>query len=156
MLNKLILFEEEDKDYILLESENNIDYGIEDLCNVINSVDCFVTMNSCQGSLHEEEKDNHCPKTYVDFYVLNHEYDIANNLFIALISEFGECLNCTLNFRPDFDMIDDYTEENGCVNLRYSIEFVNVNNWIEDSVVTIKKVVEFIKKYNIEHILGDK
>lgn len=154
MLNNVVLFDDEDKDYILLESENNIDYGIRDLCDAINSIEYFVTMNSCQGALYGDEKENHCPKTYVDFYVLNRKYNIANDLFVELVSEFGELIDCKLYFRPDFDFINDYAEENGYVNLRYSIEFVDVNNWREDSKITMRKVVDFIKRYNTEHILG--
>lgn len=156
MLNNIVLFDDEDKDQILFEAEDDVDEGIRELCDAINSVEYFVTINSCQGALYENEKDNHCSKTYVDFYVLYHKYDIANDLFVALVSEFGEPIDCKLYFRPDFDMNDDCIEENGHVNLRYSIEFIDVNNWREDSKVTIRKVVEFIKRYNIEYILGGK
>lgn len=150
MLNEVVLLEYENKDYILLDYGDNIDWGIRDLCDTLNSIEYFVTTNSCQGSLYENEKSNHCPKTYVDFYVLDHNYEVANNLFISLISEFGEHLNCTLNFQPDFDIEDEYSEENGNVILRYRIELICENHRIEDNKNTIKKLVKFIKKYNMQ------
>lgn len=151
-LDKLILFDKKDKQIFLKDA--NIDTGIVNLANALNNIDYLVTMNSCQGALYEEEADNHCPKTYIDFYVLNHNYTLANNLMSSLTSKFGSMLNCTIQFEPDFDTFTDeneeeYVEDNGLIKLRYSIEFCDVNEWIKDSKITMQEVVDFINNYSL-------
>lgn len=148
MLDKIVLFDEEDKYWILLDSEDIIDPGIQKLCDAINYVDCFVTMNSCQGALYEDEKLNHCYKTYVDFYVLNHQYHVANKLFKILVSKFGDMLDCKLKFWPDYDYTDDdCANENGNVILRYSLEFVDINGWLKNGIKIMNEVINEIRYF---------
>lgn len=149
MLDNITLFDDEDKDWFLFEVD--IDEGIKELCDAINSIDCLMTMNSCQGALYEDEAHNHCPKTYVDFYVLDHEYNVANNLFVYLTKEFSEYIECQLEFEADFDLIDDCAEYNGMVNLRYRLEFIEVNRCKEDSKVTMGNVINAIRRYSQDY-----
>jgi hypothetical protein len=127
-------FTQANKDYLLEDQDSVIDKGIRTLTDAINSFDEFATMNSCQGSLIPEEAEKHCPLTYVDFYVLNDEYEAAEWLLIKLTSRFGQGIQCKLSFEADFDFIDENTvEDNGHVNYRYRIQIEDLN--IYDDVV---------------------
>jgi hypothetical protein len=115
-------FSREDKKFFLRDQDKKIDKGIRKLTDAINSFSDFVTINSCQGALISEEAENHCPLTYIDFYVLNDEYADAEMLLIKLISRFGNSIECSLRYEADFDFIDENTvEDNGYVNLRFRI-----------------------------------
>lgn len=142
------MFDEEDKEFFLDGAE--IDEGIKNVVDAINEIDDFVTMNSCQGGGHgeygfiktivvpnqpQEVKDfvkdllkdydeNHCPITYVDFYVLNHNYKLAEELFIFLQRKFPcGVLQCGLEFQYDYDVDEnDETIPTGYVDYRYRIE----------------------------------
>ncbi|MBT2696393.1 hypothetical protein J7E79_02940 [Bacillus sp. ISL-40] len=140
------MFDEEDKEFFLEGAE--IDEGIKNVVDAINEIDDFVTMNSCQGGGHrangiielivpsqpQDVKDfvkelmkdydvNHCPITYVDFYVLNNNYILAHELFIFLQRKFPDVLQCTLEFQYDFIVNDDDEAiPTGEVDYRYGIK----------------------------------
>ena len=149
----VVLFDREAKEFFLKDQDNKIDRGIRELCDAINSIDYLVTMNSCQGDLYEEEY-GHCPKTYVDFYVLNHQYYIADIMLKTLVSVFGDKVSCTLEYEADLDIFvdeegEEWCEENGLINYRYRIEMINVNQWTDEpSIETYKRIVEVIKEYS--------
>ena len=153
LFKDVILFNREDKEFFLEDQDNKIDRGIRELCDAINSIDYLVTMNSCQGNLYEEEW-GHCPKTYVDFYVLNHQDYIAEIMLKTLVSVFGDKVRCTLEYEADFDIVvdeegEEWCEENGLINYRYCIEMVEVNQWTDEtSIETYKRIVEVIKDYS--------
>lgn len=150
MLNKKInKYTKEYKEYILKNIEGKVDKGMLELVNTINSIDDLITINCCQGELIESEEDEHCPRTYVDFYVLNHNYSLANDIFTDLISELGSMIKCSVEYEADFDFLDENViEENGCVNLRYSIDFIEVNSYILITAREIyEQVIEIISKY---------
>lgn len=121
--DKIIMFTEDNKAFMSLDLDNKVDHGIRRLVDEINKFEYFVSMNSCQGSLIPEEAEEHCPITYVDFYVLYDQYNLANELFTELASAFGSMLECSMRYEADLDFVDDdEVEENGYVNLRYSIQ----------------------------------
>lgn len=116
--------------------ENKVDTGIKSLVDAINSIEDLVTMNSCQGALIEEDEYEHCPITYVDFYVLNHNYYIAHNLFHFLVHKYGDDLNCQVTYEADFDFIsEDTVEDNGFIDLRFKLQLNYPNPDIYASVV---------------------
>lgn len=141
----------EDYKYEFLEDiEDDVDKGIINLVNVINENPYFVTMNSCQGELIEDEKDDHCPITYVDFYVLNHKYNVANDLFSTLVHKFGQILECKIWFEPDVDYSEeeDCMEENGYINLRYRLKVMNIHNWCYHADKILSDLIKEIKEFN--------
>lgn len=134
------------KKSLLEMHKNNIDKGVEDLVNAINEIDVLVTMNSCQGKLIPEEKEEHCPKTYVDFYVLYHQYHVANKLFSELTHKFGGMIYCKIWYEADVDFINDNeVEDNGMINLRYSIEIYPES--LTNADKTYKEIVSEVKKF---------
>lgn len=140
IINKISYFNKSDKEFFLENQDDLIDTWIRNLTNAINSIDFLTTMNSCQGALIKEEATNHCPLTYVDFYVLDHEYQLVNLLMVKLVSEFGDQLECKVSFEADVDFIDENeVEENGQVNFRYRIELREMDIY-ED---VVKSVYEF-------------
>lgn len=140
VIDKITILDNSDKEMFLENQDELIDKGIRELTDVINSIDFLMTVNSCQGSLIPEEANNHCPLTYVDFYVMDHKYHIANLLMTSLVSEFGNSIECGLSFEPDFDLIDEnIVEDNGYVNFRYRIQL--------DDLEIYKKVIEKIDEF---------
>lgn len=151
------IFTQADKEEWFLRDPQTIDPGIKDLVDAINSVDVFVTMNSCQGFLIESESSNHCPRTYVDFYVLNEQYYIADMFLRLLSSKFGSLINCKLMYEPDFDLNeDDEVADNGFINLRYSIEIDELR--LDLVGPTYREIVEYVDRFAIsikETYMGD-
>lgn len=149
---KVIKYPKEFKNFILKNINGKVDKGMLELVNAINSIDDLITINCCQGELIESEKHNHCPRTYVDFYVLDNNYSLANNIFVELVSELGEMVKCSVEFEADIDFLeDDSVEENGFVNIRYSIDFVDVNGYVFMTAREIyDKVIEIVSKYKKE------
>jgi|GEM_PF-1482354 len=143
--NPVTLFTFEDKKKFL-SNPGAIDKGIKGLADAINSVNVFFTMNSCQGFLIESERAEHCPETYVDFYVVNEHYHIATMLLTSLASKFDALITCKLVYEPDFDFISkDEVKGNGFVNLRYSIELFEL---IPDLMeTTYKEIINHIKRF---------
>lgn len=135
----------------LLEENPEIDKGIKDLVDAINNNKYLVTMNSCQGAMFPKEAEQHCPITYVDFYALNHKYDVAHNLLIEITHVFGSAINCSLSYEPDFDIEiaedgEEYSEDNGFVDFRYRIE---INDFTIVSILDkYKKLVEVVNNFN--------
>jgi tRNA(Phe) wybutosine-synthesizing methylase Tyw3 len=124
-IESITWFTEEFKQDVLKDILENgiVDSDISELIAAINSIPNFITMNSCQGSLNPDVSNEHCPRTYVDFYVLNHEYRMANKLFMELTKSFGSLIRCELNYEADFDFIgENEIEDNGMINLRFGIE----------------------------------
>lgn len=156
MLNNELMylnhFDDDFKKY-LLNDGSHIDDGISNLVEAINSIEVLCTMNCCQGALISEEKFNHCPISYVDFYVLHHQYHVANKLFVELTHKFGSILDCRISYEADFNLTDDdVSEDNGLVNLRYTIEIpepeniINIEKLYEEIVSEVKK---FSKRYKM-------
>ena len=145
-----------DKDFYLSDP-TVIDYGIKELVDAINSIDVLFTMKSCQGALIISEKDKHCPITYVDFYVLYHQYHIAQNLMVSLVNEFGIEDMCKMEYDPDFDRIfdritEDEYEANGLVDLRFRIKIFDTSyedlKYADSARDTYEKVVEHVKDFS--------
>lgn len=139
-----------DDDYkSLLLSDAVIDQGIRELVDAINECEYLVTMNSCQGFLVANERAKHCPCTYVNFFVLEHFYEVAEKLFILLVEKFGSRIVCSMEYQADFDIYDEpdgeTAKDNGYVIPRYHIEFYEL---IDDlHLSTYREVVEVIKLY---------
>lgn len=139
-----------DDDYkSLLLSDAVIDQGIRELVDAVNECEYLVTMNSCQGFLIESEKTEHCPRAYVDFFVLEHRYILADTLLLLLAEEFGSRIICKLEYQADFDIVDDPEGEtaidNGLVILRYRIELAELRQDLQLS--TYKEIVDYIIDY---------
>jgi len=142
-----------DDDYKnLLLGDAVIDQGIRELVDAINECEYLVTMNSCQGFLVEKEKTEHCPHAYVDFFVLEHRYVLADTLLLLLVEEFGSRIICKLEYQADFEIIDDPQGEtaidNGLVILRYRIELAELRQDLQLS--TYKEIVDYILDYAYE------
>lgn len=143
--NPATLFTREDKKNFLRDPDA-IDKGIKELTDAINSVDAFFTMNSCQGFLIESEREDHCPETYVDFYVLNQQYQIADMLLISLVSKFEALIDCKLVYEADFNFIsEDEAEATGFVNLRYGIKLFELRPDLMET--TYREIVNHIKGF---------
>lgn len=143
--NPMTLFTYEDKKRFLSDP-SLIDQGIKELVDAINSVEVFFTMNSCQGFFIENERDEHCQEMYVDFFVINEQYQIANMFLASLVSKFDALINCKLIYEPDFDFIsDDEVKANGFVNMRYSIELFALNPDL--MATTYREIVNHIKRF---------
>lgn len=147
--NRINKYTRQYKKRVLEHIEDKVDKGMLELVETINSIDDLITINCCQGELIESEKNEHCPRTYVDFYVLNHNYNLANNIFVDLVSELGSMIKCSVEYEADFDFLDDDSvEDNGFINLRYSIDFIDVNNYLTMTAKEIyDKVIEIVSKY---------
>ncbi|MGM0395784.1 MAG: hypothetical protein ACQEP4_01875 [Bacillota bacterium] len=140
-------FNEEYKEDIMdMLPEFDIDKGIEELVTAINEIDIFCSAGSCQGELIPEESGGHVQMTYVDFYVLYHQYDVANNLLNRLVHKFGSVLNCQIWFEAGFDFIgENEIRDNGRIELRYRIE-IYANDCMEP-MKTYKDIVREVKQY---------
>lgn len=139
------LFTREDKKDFLADP-NAIDQGIRELADAINSVDVFVTMNSCQGFLIESEREAHCQETYVDFYVLNQEYQTANKFLTSLVSKFNSLIDCKLVYEADYNLIsDDEVEVTGLVNLRYGIKIYELEPAL--MATTYREIINHVKEF---------
>lgn len=137
------------KKYLLEKARCTIDKGILELVDAINSIDVLCTMNSCQGNLIEDEADEHCLFTYVDFFVLYHQYYVAHNLFRILINKFGEFLDCTITYESDVNFVDDNTvEDNGLINMRFRIELVEPDNILVGGLNIYNRLVKEVKEFS--------
>ena len=137
----IVKFTQKDKKFFLNDAD--IDKCIRPLVDAINSIKYFSTMNSCQGSLIIEEKENHCPLTYVDFYVLHHQYELAHILFSILKNKFDDGVLCSVDYESDFNMInEDEIDYNGYINLRFRLQIsddqIDFENIYKDVVKTIE------------------
>ena len=107
-------------------------------------------MNSCQGFLVVNEKSEHCPCAYDDFFVLYDFYNMAESLFILLIEKFRSFIICSMEYQADFDIIDDpkgdIAADNGQVILRYHIEFVELLDNLHLS--TYREVVDCVNEFS--------
>lgn len=143
--NPITVFTVEDKEKYL-EDPNAIDKGIKELVDAINAIDVFFTMNACQGFLIEAERDDHCPETYVDFYVINEQYQLARMLLGSLTSKFNALINCKVVYEADFDFIsEDEVAANGMVKLRHSIEIFELP--ADMMKITYEEIVGHIEKF---------
>ena len=158
MINKRInTFNKKCKEVFLKDIDEKVDKGMLELVNAINSIPDLVTINCCQGELIEEEQYEHCPRTYVDFYVLNNNYDMANNLFAEIVGELGSIIKCSVEYEADFDFIDENSiEENGYINLRYSIDFIDIQDHIFYMTANeiYRKVINIVSEFKLK-FLGD-
>jgi tRNA(Phe) wybutosine-synthesizing methylase Tyw3 len=137
----IVQFIQRDKNLFLEDAD--IDKGIRPLVNAINSIKCFLTMNSCQGCLIADEAENHCSLTYVDFYVLYHKYELAHNLFSILKNKFDDGVLCSVEYESDFDLTnEDEVDFNGDINLRFTLQIsdeqIDLENIYKDVVKTIE------------------
>ncbi len=152
--NPVTVFILKDKEKYLSDP-SVIDAGIRPLADAINSVAVLFTMNACQGFLIEAERDAHCPETYVDFYVINEEYALANMLLASLVSKFNAVINCKVVYEADFDFISaDEVVGNGFVNMRYSIELFELppdlmKKTYQEIVAHIKQFAEMANKNSV-------
>lgn len=143
--NPITVFTHADKEKYL-EDPKAIDKGIKELADAVNSVDVLFTMNSCQGFLIEAERDDHCPETYVDFYVIGEQYHIARMLLGSLVSKFSALINCKVVYEADFDFIsEDEVAANGMVKLRHSIEIFELPTALMKT--TYEELVSHIIKF---------
>jgi hypothetical protein len=143
--DQITYFTQKDKKKYL-DDPSLIDQGIKELADAINGVDVFFTMNSCQGFLVENERDNHCPETYVDFYVINEDYSIGHRLLAGLANTFDGLINCKLVYEPNFDFIsEEEVKSNGFVNLRYSIELFELVPELMQK--TYQELIQYIQKF---------
>ncbi|PEY15536.1 hypothetical protein CN331_21090 [Bacillus cereus] len=123
LLEKVVFFDGEDKDFFLKDLDNQVDEGIREVVDAINTIDDFVTMNSCQGGGTPYPDTEHCPITYVDFYVLHHNYTLAECFFIFLKRELGDEVYCKLSFEEEIYLDDDeYVIPTGGIEYRYRVE----------------------------------
>ncbi|KPI48388.1 hypothetical protein ACWTV9_10250 [Clostridioides difficile] len=153
-LKNVVLFDKEYKEWLLkkAEKDNLIDKHMLDLCNAINSIEDLVTMNCCQGHMIPEEKHNHCPINYVDFFVLNHNYNVANNLFARLKHKLGGEILCRVDWEEDTDLHEDengeeYVEDNGLINMRYRIELLELNPEYKTGLKLKQDIIDIINDY---------
>lgn len=120
--NPITVFTQADKT-AYLQNPEDIDDGIRELVDAINAIPVFFSMSACQGFLIEEERDDHCPETYVDFYVIDEQYQLAQLLLGSLASKFNASIDCKVVYEADFEMTAaDEIVPNGMVKLRHSIE----------------------------------
>ena len=121
-----------------VETPGVVDEHMKPLVRTINEIPELVTTNCCTGGslpytareAQERGKNGrHCPKTYVDFYVINHHYEVAHGLMAYIHNKFGydydeECkVWGSLRYEEDgYITEDNYFEPNGKTSLRFSIE----------------------------------
>jgi hypothetical protein len=115
----------EHKKYFL--ENQNIDLGITELVDAINSIEVLVTISSSQGSLMENYGEYYSKNPYVWFQVLDNQFQVGNGLMASLVGEFSEEVKCSVDYCSEFDFFDDedgevVIEENGLVNLTFCIE----------------------------------
>jgi tRNA(Phe) wybutosine-synthesizing methylase Tyw3 len=139
------------KDKKFFQKDADIDTGIRPLVDAINSVKYFATMNACQGTLIAEEVENHCPKTYVDFYVLHHKYELGHFLFSELVNKFDDGVICEVKYEPDFNLINENEiDYNGYINLRFSLQINDDRIDFEDIYMGVLSTVqEFSQQFKI-------
>lgn len=150
-------FDDEAKEDILKDAD--IDTEILGLCNAINSFKSFLTINSCQGSLNESTKYDHCPITYVDFYVASHNYYIANALLVYLSSRMEGAIKTSISLENGSDIyIDENGDEvetcNDIIAYRYKIDLTRYKGRSKMSLKesldkTIMLIEEFKEKFGL-------
>lgn len=143
--NPITVFTKKDKvDY--LRDPADIDDGIRELVDAINTTPAFFSMSACQGFLIEDEREEHCPETYVDFYVTDEQYQLARLLLASLTSKFSASIDCKVVYEADFDVIgEDEIVANGMVKLRHSIELYELPPDLMKT--TYQELVEHIRKF---------
>ncbi|MEO1815562.1 MAG: hypothetical protein ABGU93_08260 [Acetobacterium sp.] len=143
--NPITVFSQTDK-AAYLQNPDDIDDGIRELVDAINAIPVFFSMSACQGFLIEEERDDHCPETYVDFYVIDEQYQLARMLLGSLASKFGASIDCKVVYEADFDITAaDEIVANGMVKLRHSIELYELPP--ELMKTTYQEMVDHIRKF---------
>ncbi len=143
--NPITVFTAADK-AAYLKNPEDIDDGIRELVDAINAIEPFFSMSACQGFLIEEERDDHCPETYVDFYVTDGKYLLAQQLLGSLASKFGASIDCKMVYEADFDVTEtDEIVPTGMVKLRHSIELYELPQDLMKR--TYQELVEHIRKF---------
>ncbi|WP_303866429.1 hypothetical protein [Acetobacterium wieringae] len=143
--NPITVFTQADK-AIYLQNPEDIDDGIRELVDAINAIPVFFSMSACQGFLIEAVRDDHCPETYVDFYVIDEQYQLAQLLLGSLGSKFNASIDCKVVYEADFDVTaDDEIVPNGMVKLRHSIELFELPPDLMAS--TYLEVVNHVRKF---------
>lgn len=146
-------FDFEYKKCSLEQTRHTIDKGILELVDAINSIEVLCTMNSCQSKLIEDEADNHCPLTYIDFFVLYHQYQVAHDLLRVLTHKFGQLIDCGVSYEADIDFIgDDEVEDNGSINMRFRIEMIYPNEMLEGGINVYNRLVNTVKEFSIKKL----
>ncbi|MDD3306550.1 MAG: hypothetical protein PHO29_05565 [Acetobacterium sp.] len=143
--NPITVFTQADK-VAYLRNPDDIDEGIRELVDAINAIPVFFSMSACQGFLIEDERDEHCPETYVDFYVTDEQYQLARLLLGSLASKFNASIDCKVVYEADFDITAaDEIVANGMVKLRHSIEIYELPPELMKS--TYQELVDHIRKF---------
>jgi len=143
--NPITVFTQADK-VAYLRNPDDIDEGIRELVDAINAIPVFFSMSACQGFLIEDERDEHCPETYVDFYVTDEQYQLARLLLGSLASKFNASIDCKVVYEADFDITAaDEIVANGMVKLRHSIELYELPPELMKS--TYQEMVDHIRKF---------
>lgn len=143
--NPITVFTQTDK-ATYLRNPDDIDDGIRELVDAINAIPVFFSMSACQGFLIEDERDDHCPETYVDFYVIDEQYQLARMLLGSLASKFNASIDCKVVYEADFDITaTDEIVANGMVKLRHSIELYELPADLMKS--TYQELVDHIRKF---------
>jgi hypothetical protein len=106
-------------------------------------------MNSCQGKLIEGEEDEHCPLTYIDFFVLYHQYQVAHDLLRVITHKFGQLIDCNVSYEADVNHIsDDEVEDNGLINMRFRIEMIYPDEMLEGGINVYNRLVNVVKEFS--------
>ncbi|MEA4805791.1 MULTISPECIES: hypothetical protein [Acetobacterium] len=143
--NPITVFTQADKT-AYLQNPEDIDGGIRELVDAINAIPVFFSMSACQGFLIEEERDDHCPETYVDFYVIDEQYQLAQLLLGSLASKFNASIDCKVVYEADFEMTAaDEIVPNGMVKLRHSIELYELPADLMKS--TYQELVDHVRRF---------
>ncbi|UYO62352.1 hypothetical protein LNN31_16405 [Acetobacterium wieringae] len=143
--NPITVFTQADKT-AYLQNPEDIDGGIRELVDAINAIPVFFSMSACQGFLIEEERDDHCPETYVDFYVIDEQYQLAKLLLGSLASKFNASIDCKVVYEADFEMTAaDEIVPNGMVKLRHSIELYELPADLMKS--TYQELVDHVRRF---------
>ncbi|KAF5057612.1 hypothetical protein DSECCO2_354930 [anaerobic digester metagenome] len=143
--NPITVFTQADK-VAYLRNPEDIDDGIRELVDAINTIPVFFSMSACQGFLVEDERDDHCPESYVDFYVIDGQYQLAQLLLGSLASKFGASIDCKVVYEADFEITtDDEIIANGMVKLRHSIELYELPPDLMKT--TYQELVEHIREF---------
>ncbi|WP_296557292.1 hypothetical protein [uncultured Acetobacterium sp.] len=143
--NPITVFSQADK-AAYLSNPDEIDGGIRELVDAINAIPVFFSMSACQGFLIEEEREQHCPESYVDFYVIDEQYPLARLLLGSLASKFNASIDCKVVFEADFEITaEDEIIANGMVKLRHSIELYELPTALMKT--TYQEIVDHIRKF---------
>lgn len=123
-LKNVVLFDKEFKQMILEERTEDLGHSIyfEQLCDDINEIDDLVVVGS--------EFEYSCNSAHMRILVLNHNYEIADNLQIILLREFKNEIRCGRDFIGEIDLLEEtedgkYYGETGRVFPIYHIEFLH-------------------------------